>query len=296
MSSFAVTPLTKFGLIDDGASPATRAYVPSAHEDTEATIREPLTPDSDPEGNPYFGGFRSEIEFAGVDLDDHSQADTYMADNTLVKAVGVTPDLVLQWYHADRVLARHALSPAESALVQGRYVMQRAAGDQSDHDVYLGRNGLVHLAPENGGWADTDSDGTPDGYTELALVNTAFSAGVYEAGVDPVLGGNGRLKVQIPFPVDNVELTFSVEVAQLHDDGDTAIGVQTRDASKSIISGYFKTLQSTGRKSVTFTADAGTYFLDVQPLEITNASNDNQKAKIKNPALRVDGSDQYVAK
>lgn len=302
-NSYVVGKLEAFALMDDAASPSTRVEVHDVHSDTSANFRQVPDRDTDPDDATIFSSFRSVMSLAAADIDNFSQAETWLTGYTPVKMVGVTPDLFYQWYKATRIVPREKLTPAEAALVQGEYAMTRDAGDRSSHGVYVTRNGLLHLAPVGangqlaGGWADTDSNNTPDGYTETSLVSTAWNSGVYEGFVDTA-SGTGSLNATIPFGLDGVDVTLSVQVDQVHGDGNQAIRIEALDASGSTITGGISdvTYSSTGRKNATLTTPDGTHSLKVYPVRVTSVTANNSKFKIQDPCLRRGSATSYVAK
>lgn len=297
MAQYNNVSLQKFGLIDDNASPATRVSVSDTHEDTSGTFRAAMTPSSDTEGIGYVAAFRSIAEFAAADLDGIAQAETYTTGHTDVQMVAVTPDLIIQWYRDDRVHVNEPKDFSQVSIATGMYTMIREGGKMQDHDVYVGNNGLHHLAPENGGWNDSDNDNTPDGYTATSLVSEDFTSNVYSAFVDTT-SGTGSLNVTIPFPIDDEDVTLSVQVDQVHDDGTQAVRIEALDASKSTITGGIKdvTISTTGRKSATLTTPSDTHYLKLYPARVTSVSANTSKFQIQDPALRVDGETTHTAR
>jgi len=299
MPAFNNPAISKFGIINETPSPSVRAFQADVESGdiTEASFREGMSNDEDPEGVPYIGGMASEIAFGGLDQSPKSQAETWSFNQTPVQMVAVTPDLFIQWYSAQRLLTDQSIDVTQVNLEAGMYMMTREGGDHTSHNVYVSRNGLLYLAPTSGGWDDSDSSGVADGYTTADLNGTAFSSAVQEFYVDTG-DGSGSLYVDVPFPVDNVEVTLSAEHTQIHDDGDQAIRIEALDGSKSLIGSNFSDVgvSSTGRKHADLTTPSGTYYLRCYPARVTSVSANTSKAKVKNPALRVDGSSTYVAR
>lgn len=302
--AFVIDKLNKFGLIDDSVSPATRVYSADVTSEASAAIRTTPERETDPDGAAFFHGFRSEVGFDSVDLDDFSQGETWITGQTPVKMVSVHEDAFIQWVDATRIQNNRQHNIGESSLVRDQYVMVKDGGDLSSHDVYLTRNGLYHLAPVDsngnlaGGWADTDSNNAPDGYTETNLTGGAFSGGTYAANVNTGGGSDGSLNVTIPFPIDNEEVTLSVEVNTLHDDGTNAIRIEALDASKNVLTNGTSdtSFSSTGRKHADLTTPSGTYFLKCYPIRVTGATAETTKFDIQDPCLRVDGGTSYLQK
>jgi len=278
-----------------------RVFVRDVSPETSIDPRQVMEVNEDPDGATVFSAFESTWELSAFDLEGQDVAEGWMTAHEPVQGVAVLEGAFVIWDEPTRIVQRDALSPGEAALVRADYVMRRALGGRTSHGVYLTRNALFPLAPVDGngelagGWADVDRDDVPDGYTEDDLQSGAFSNGVYEAFGDTATG-TGELPTDLVFPVEGATVTLSVDVTQLHDDGDTRISLITLDSNKAFLSTQRATVTSTGRSSVTITTDPGTHYLRVQPLDLNGVTAQNAKAKVKDPCLRVDGSDQYVPK
>lgn len=294
MASFLSAKFTKYGLLEDDDSPSTRVFVSDVSDESEAAIRQAITRDQDTDGAGVFAGFRSELGLASNDVSGLSQIETWMSGLNDVEMVGVTPDHIVQWYNASRILGGEQLDTTETNLAESMAMMVQDGGDQATHDVFATRNGLQHLAPENGGWADTDSDNTPDGYTTTSLTSEDFTSNVYAAFVDTT-AGTGSLNATFAWPLDSVDVTLSVQVDQVHDDGTNAVRVEALDSDKSTVQDSAEsTFSSTGRKSVTLTTPSNTYYLKVYPIRVSSVTANTAKFNIQDPALRVDGETTYV--
>ena len=282
-------PLEKFGLINDAVSPAVRVFSDAPHEESEFSQTIPQR-DVSPKQEFYFTGYRSELSLASADVEGVPQAETWMTGYTPVKLVGIGADYFIQWYDASRLRIREAMPIDEARITRGEYMMVKDGGDRDSHGVYLSRNGLTHLNPTEGGWGDQDGDDVPDGYT-LSGGSAAYSAGEFSltTNVGPVL------RTTLPFPIQNATVTLSVEFTSLHSSGDHFIWLRTQDGSGTGIRGVLTNVTSTGRASVSMTLDENTHFLVVEPVNLTNVTASGT-VTIKDPCLRVDGSDQYVPK
>lgn len=292
---------TKYGLIDVDASPADRVFVADVHEDTQATIRDVIQNDADPDGATYFSGFQSEVALATPDLAGLSQGETWMTGFEDVELVAITPDHFIQWYNPGRLVVREQHAVGETNLAESMAMLTQMGGDNTTHDVYATRNALFHLAPTSGGWDDSDNDGVPDGYGLSQNVKSqAFASNVYEFFVDTASGSTGYRGVQIPFPLDGVTVTLSVEFTQLHDDGTNKLRIEAVDSDGSTVQTSAETtVSSTGRKSVEFTTptaggSGATYYLNIFPARVESATAETAKVKVKNPCLRADGSSTFV--
>lgn len=293
--SYVSSKLKSFGLIDVNASPTTRVETQALTTEGDISIMEVPDRVTDPDGATVFSSFRSMIGVNSADINNFSQADTWLSGHTAVQAVGVTPDAFIQWYDDTRIVPTEEFNISESDLVRAQYALVRDAGDLATHGVYVTRNGLLDLAPENGGWADTDGDNTPDGYTETALNSTDFTSNVYSAFVDTGTG-TGSINATIPFPLDDREVTLSIQVDQLHDDGNNAVRIEALDDAGSVITGGVSnvTFTTTGRKSATLTTPDGTHQLKVYPIRVTSVTANNSKFQIQDPCLRTRDQTVYV--
>jgi len=300
--SYHPVPLQAFGLIDDSVSPAPRVFSGDPTGDAEADVRQPIDGGpTTPEDEPYFVGFESSVGFASADVADLPQGETFMTGQTPVKLVGLAGDFFVVFHRGTRVMTPERLDITQPSLAQADYAMRRSGGGRGDHGAIISRNLLTYLQEEGangqlaGGWADADTDNTPDGYTETNLNSTAWNSGVYEGFVDTG-SGTGSLNVTVPFPVDGAEVTVSVQADQVHGDGDQAIRIEALDETESVITGGVSdvTYSSTGRTSATLTTPDGTHYLKVYPVRVTNVTANNTKFQIQDPCLRPGTADTYV--
>jgi hypothetical protein len=99
------------------------------------------------------------------------------------------------------------------------------------------------------------------------------------------VGASGAISATLAWPVDGVGLTLSADFSNV--DGTETLSLEALDSDKTtVIDSATVTPGSSGRASLDFTTPDGTYYLAV---EVSGANP-------AEPALRVDGSDQYVAK
>jgi len=112
------------------------------------------------------------------------------------------------------------------------------------------------------------------------------SHGVYltRNALAPV-GASGGINATLTWPVDGVGLTLSADFSSV--DGTETLSLEALDSDEAtVIDSATANPGSSGRASLDFTTPDGTYYLGV---EVSGASPSQ-------PALRVDGSDQYVPK
>ena len=112
------------------------------------------------------------------------------------------------------------------------------------------------------------------------------SHGVYltRNALAPV-GASGGISTTLAWPVDGVALTLSADFSSV--DGTETLALEALDSDEAtVIDSATANPGSSGRASLDFTTPDGTYYL---AMEVSGASPSQ-------PALRVDGSDQYVPK
>jgi hypothetical protein len=238
--AFLSAKFERYGLINQTPSPATRVFVDEVHEDTEASLRRPVTNDTDSDGAGIFAGFRSEVTLASSDVAGVSQIETWMTSFATVEMVAVTPDHVVQWLNPSKILGTEALDITETNLAESQATLVQDGGDQSSHEVYITRNALFPYS-----------------------VSGAFTQ-------------------QLIFPVDGVDATLSSDFSTV--DGTETITLTAQAGNGTSLDSASVSPSSGGRASVTLPTPSDTHFLEAS---VSGASPSN-------PALRVDGSDQYV--
>ena len=291
------TGLSEGAAVDDATQ--TVVDLPRLHEDT--TFNDLLTADGDDEdllGTPFDVIRRSDVEFHTPEMAGASQLQTWADDDTPIEMVAVGPAQVLQWYNATRLSTNPSEEAAAGPTETARLHLRRT--DSPDgHGVYWSRNALFYNNwNEEGGFVDSNSDGVPDGYTYASgsLSGEAVSGGVYEA-FGPTDGSTAERGDEVLMPLPRAQTwTLSVEVTQLHGDGQTFIALEAVDAGGSVVASQETEATSTGRITAEITAPDATYELRAIVLRVKNASAQNQKAKVTEPALRVDGGTSYVTR
>lgn len=303
MASYHHIALDRFGLLNDSPSPTTRVFSEDPTDEASAAVRQLVESTQTPEGELYFTGFRSDVSLRSADVDDLSQGDTYQSGQTGVKLVGIVGDFFVLFHQDTRIRVAERLDVTTPNLAEADYMMRREGGGRGGHGAIITRNLLTYLQEEDssgnlaGGWADTDSDNIADGYTATDTTSESFSSGVQEFFVDTG-DGSGSINVTVPFPLDNIKVTLSANHTQVHDDGSQAIRIEALDSNGSVLSGGTSdtSVSSTGRKHADLTTPTGTHQLKLYPARVTSVSANNSKAKVKDPALRLNGSTTYVQK
>jgi len=289
--------------LDQGAvvDPSTPTVVdlPRLHEDT--TFNDLLTADGDDSdllGTPFHVIRRSDVEFHTPEMAGASQLQTWADNDTPIQMVAVGPAQILQWHNKKRLQTNPSEAAAAGPAETARLHLQSTDAPDSHH-VYWSRNALFYNNwNQEVGFLDIDSDSIPDGYTYSsgALSGEAVNGGVYEAH-GPTDGTTAERGDELLMPLPNAQTwTLSVEVTQLHADGDTAIALLALDSTGSVVASQETVASSTGRISAEITAPDTTYELRAVVLRVKNASSQTSKAKVKEPALRVDGATSYVTR
>lgn len=254
---------------------------------------DPLDAPHDPYGNMYAGGYMH--RFRGVfrdDDDQYAQFKTWRDAGTQIRLVAANTEggKNLQWYESVLI---HSLKPLE---VRGRhqgmsdlYEIVLQYGGLGD--IYNNINLLAYL-----GWTDVNLDGVPDGYTTTAdMTGEVFhgSNGDFDAH-GPTDGTPEWLFVDVVFPISGIRFTQSVEVVQLHVDGNTKMVTDQLSFADASLLATSTTHASIGRKSHTATTQSNIYSMSAIPLRIDGASAQTTKAIIRNPALTIGTSTTYT--
>jgi len=295
--------------IDDATQTVVRFE--NAHEDTTVRVRDMLEPQSaDTRGDDYFVGYESEVNWMEPDLSSVQQMETWMTTPTDVQFVATGPQTIIQWYEPSRVRTRQTtntnvgeVDPLHGLMRYGGGSGTNASGTivgypNGSHRIYASRNALYPLAYDTGvSIADVDGNNAPDGYTYTAgaLSNEAVSSGTYEAN-GPTDGSTAERGVDLLMPIEGLTWTLSVDMQQLHDNGDTAIYLAALDDTGSALTSSEQIASTTGRISTEITTPAGTYEVRAVILRIKNANAQSAPAKVTEPALRVDGGTSYVTR
>jgi len=306
----SLSGVRKAAFVDDSTKTVVR--FDRAHEETQADVREMLgSESSDTRGDDYFAGYESVVRWREPDLSSVSQLATWMADRTRVQMVAVGPQKILQWYEPHYIRTSQTTNTNVGDVDPLNAEMRYGGGDGTDgdgnivgypngsHRIYVSRNALHPLAYDaEYSLIDTDNDGIPDGYSNSAalggLQDPDVINGVFEAFGNTAFQAALRGKVVMPIP--NLTWTLSVEVLQLHDDGDTIIGIVENDTTQAEVQRQEQIVTSTGRVSVSLTTGADTYSVIGIIAKTTNVNAQNTKVKVTKPALRVDGGTSYVTR
>lgn len=252
------------------------------------------TGEADPTGGAYFGGDRSVLEWTFFDPDGtlYEQLRQWYEDETRISFVAEGLSRNVQWYERDRIDQCRRVD-IQGSISEGRadgvYVRIVRTGHGS-HDIHSNVNIVSHI-----GWADEDGDGVADGYSSDGD-SLNFTNGVQaltESGSG--LTVDGAISRRIPFPIAGATLLGSAEMIQLHGDGDNFIFLQVRDFSINSLLDASRLYNESGRRSVEAMTPPNTFYLDLVPLRLQQVDAQGT-AKIKDPALRTDDSDEYIVR
>lgn len=242
----------------------------------------------DSTGGLYTGGERNTLRLTFKDDGTvYDQLKTWYDAGTRLSAVCLGRNKNVQWYETDR------LSVLKPVTLQGRvqghadvYVLEMVREDESP-DIHSDVNLLAKH-----GWEDSDSDNVADGYTfDGGQTSTSFSGGVQSASDDATYTD---LVTTIDFPIEGATLTMSTNYTALHGSATNAVLVRTEDSSGTVLTTTDNNVGSTGRHTAEITTPANTHTIRVMPMRLKSVSASGT-ASVKNPALRVDGSDEYIS-
>jgi hypothetical protein len=329
-NSYHTYQLESFGLIDEIVNPEETMYSRVPTTSAEASVRQPLTPQEDPTGQPFFAGYESTVTFRSAGVEDFSAAEAAMAARRGVKMVGIAGDFWIHFHNDTKIQAAEQLEMTSPALSEGEYMLQAQGGGRirpeksgNAHSAILTRNLLAVVNEETdggqfqsvpggtlaGGWDDTQGgsqDQVPDGFTSSNFKNTNFDrtageAGQFQGTVDTASASDASLSLTsyIPLPLQGATFTFSVEFESLHDNGTNEFGIEVWGSGKNIqITSEYQTVTSTGRKSITVTTATATDvgYVQVTPVRVTGATTETTAVKILDPCLRPGTADTYVPK
>ena len=249
----------------------------------------------DPTGGAYYAGDVSTLRIRFKDSTGSlfSQLETWKNDGTRISAVVAGKHKNVQWYERDRI------SVLKPVPIQGRvrgqadlYDIELRRTGHGTHNIHGNTNLLDYL-----GWKDENSDNTPDNYTTGLASSSGldFSSGVFSFFGDTG-GGAQFISKMVVFPIEGLTFTISTDVQQLHDDGNTLQAMYGKDFSgTNLVVNDSTVIAQTGRASIEITTPANLYKVNAYPVLVSGVTTLNSKLQVADPALRLDGSDQYVA-
>ena len=244
-------------------------------------------------GEAPYAGDESYCELMIFDMSLLPQLKAWKENDVRVSMVAAGVQQNIQWYERDLLYKVKPVYPVAAGRRNHINVVMQRTGHGA-HDIYGNVNLLAHL-----GWADEDNDDLADGY-ELQDGMSAKNFGTDGNGnedVQSVETGEKFAEMYAPliFPVSNLRLTLSVEITQLHNDGEQQLAIQQLDyngGNTTIKDGPYT---SKGRKSLEVDIDSFAYTLLNFILATGGAVGSLDDIHGRYPAIRVDGSDQYVS-
>jgi len=266
-------------------------------EDGEFYTRAIEDPDDETAtGEPPYAGDESYCQLMVFDMSLLSQLKAWEENDTRISMVAAGVQQNIQWYERDLVSAKPVYPVAAGRRNHINVTMERTG--HGAHDIYGHVNLLSHLGTTADPWTDADGDNIADGY-RLQDGMQAKNFGTIN-GNEKVQSVNtdkdfAELYTEIFFPIAGVNIKTSIEITQLHNDGSQQIAVEILGPNGSSLSFTSKSYSSTGRKSLAKKIPVGVY--KIKPFLIATGSKVNSLDDLhgRYPALRVDGSDQYVS-
>lgn len=262
------------------------------------TSREAEPDEKDPTGGHPFAGDYSELEVPIYNFDGIATLKNWSKNDVRISMVAAGLQQNIQWYERDRISIENKLIIGQSGRLN-KFVLKMRRKGQGQHDIH----GKVNLL-DHRGWrgSDENSDGFPDGYDDNgAWTSPAFTDadgdGIAEqfAAYGPIDGSSAVLRIsKLPFPIAGIDVAQSLLVNQLHDDGITKAQLLPKNFNSSILEVNESTFASTGRKSVSGTTPPETFYIQSNILVVTGATAQTAKAAMADPALRVDGKNEFA--
>jgi hypothetical protein len=160
-------------------------------------------------------------------------------------------------------------------------------------EIYQQVNLLAHS-----GWSDADGDGQADGYS-IQADNSVFDGSLGEEGeqaVSRVDGGESYIYVrtQVQWPLSGVEMELSTFYQKRFSSGKTEFLVRQLSYDDDVIQDKIREIDAgQERKEFTFGTLPQAFTLSLYILRGYDFSESVQ-AKIRDPALRIDGSGEYA--
>jgi len=180
-------------------------------------------------------------------------------------------------------------------------VMQREG--HGAHDIYSHVNLLAHLGTTADPWTDGDGDGRPEGH-KLLGVRSGSEAFIeeYNTGLDlfrfhPKENSTGFVRRRVTFPIVGISVELSCYIRP-NTYGSAGLRLKAKLFDDSVTKNISKEVSAEGKKSLAVDLTGDTYIVHPSIYEQTISDqtvNGSDRGGVGNPALRVDGSDQYVS-
>ena len=245
-------------------------------------------------GESPYAGDESYCELMVFDMSLLPQLKAWQENDTRISMVAAGVQQNIQWYERDLVNVKPVYPVAAGRRNHINVIMQREG--HGAHDIHGNVNLLSHLGTTADPWTDADGNGFPDGWENRYSPwdNTFFGSDTFE-GHAPTNGAKTAVNINLTFPVAGVSVTLSSKITKIHDDGLQRLRILDKDYSGSNLSIHDNNLSSTGPKTIGIETGDNSYSMIVHPLMVQDATAQNTKAGVKEPSLRVDGSDKFVS-
>lgn len=243
-----------------------------------------------------YAGDESALEIWTTDDTVLSQIQDWMkADNgrgRRIQCVGAGFQENLLWQEPTRVriLPKNYLAPGN---LTARIIRLDFAGGQNKIGMSVNLLDLaVKLATGNSsGWSDVNpNNNVADGYIS-SLINPSFTEAEQISDFNSSIN-NTSLDLAIIFPIANIELTISEYTLELTD-GTNSIRILQYDYNGNLIYNEGLNLTLIQRNYFSTELSSGVYKITARVCH--NLSSSSGKRACKYPALRTDGSSDYIA-
>jgi len=262
-------------------------------EDGEFYTRAIEDPDDQtPTGESPYAGDESYCELMVFDMSLLPQLQAWEETDTRISMVAAGVQQNIQWYERDLLSVKPVYPVAAGRRNHINVTMERTG--HGAHDIYGHVNLLAHLGTTADPWTDEDGDDLAKGYS---LANTSdrsfFDSKQYYASKNNGLSSVLQNDSLLVFPIEGVSITLSTEIIDLHSENNQ-IKIRLRSFQGSTISVSTDSFDSKGRKKISKSLTNGAYQIRTVIHKASNSTVEDG-VETSNPALRVDGSDQYVS-
>ena len=239
------------------------------------TIREPYSVE-DGSGNMIYAGEQSQVEATAFDADGYAQLKTWMENETELNMVAYGVEAHILWYENAPITVKQNIGSAVGNRNSFTVTIAAKGGVQ---DIHFGSN-LLFFAK---GWADSDSDGTADGYTIDASDDFEVDFASERQEIDSTEALTDlEMYTNIVFPISGIGLTFFSNVI-----ASASLVGNIKVIEKNFAGATLSTNTSSSfEANLEVETDSGIYSLDVYLIE-TGAMDDGETTKFDLPYLGI---------
>lgn len=245
-------------------------------------------------GANVYSGFENHLELAVYDMAVQEQLEYWMKQGRKINMVGAGEQNAIMWHSDTRVKVLPRQFPMFGNKNYLNVEMHRSGGNPAIRQGVNLLDMAVKIRGYETGWQDSDNDDLADGYEESnGSVAISF---IDQVQTLETINASSRLEYLFTFPITGIPVTISSLITEFHPEGTNQIGIIFRDKTSSVISSLADTAALNPERSTlsAYTAN-NSYILTAAPLRHpTSDIETTGQAKMKNPALRLDGSDEYV--